>query len=235
MTHIRCLIVDDEPVARKVLREFIERVPFLTACGQCENAMKAEAFLRNNEVDLVLLDIEMPKLSGLDWLKQAAVRPAVILTTAFPNYALEGYELEVMDYLLKPIAFERFLKAVQKVKDYAELKDHRATGNGYIFVRSDKRIEKVDLNAILFAESVGNYVSIVTTEKKLLAYLTLKSLESQLPAQDFVRIHQSYLINFSQIQAVEGNQAVVGGQSLPVSRQFRNVFLQRVENSLLKR
>ncbi len=235
MKKIRCLIVDDEPVARKVLREFIERVPFLLCCGQCENAMKAEAFLKINEADLVLLDIEMPKLSGLDWLKRAPVRPMVVLTTAFPNYALEGYELDIMDYLLKPIAFGRFLKATQKVREYIELKDTQLANSTYLFVRTEKRIEKVELSDILYIESVGNYVSITTGEKKLLAYLTLKSLEMQVPAHDFVKVHQSFLVSLSKIKAIDGNRVIVGTKEVPVSRNFRDRLMQIVEQRLLKR
>lgn len=235
MRKIRCLIVDDEPVARKVLREFIERVPFLLCCGQCENAMKAEAFLKNSEADLVLLDIEMPKLSGLEWLKRTPVKPMVVLTTAFPNYALQGYELDIMDYLLKPIAFDRFLKAVQKVREYTELKDTLLTGSTYLFVRSEKRIEKIEPGNILYAESVGNYVSIVLTDKKLLAYLTLKSLEAQLPAHDFIKIHQSFLVNLAKIEAIDGNRVMIGAKEIPVSRNFRDRLMQVVEQRLLKR
>jgi DNA-binding LytR/AlgR family response regulator len=235
MKKIRCLIVDDEPIARKVLREFIERVPFLAAAGECENAMKAEALLKEDAADLILLDIEMPKLSGLEWLKRTAVKPMVILTTAFPNYALEGYELDIMDYLLKPIAFDRFLKAVQKVKDYAELKDSLAAGSGYLFVRSDKRIEKIQLKDILYAESIGNYINIVTTDKKLLAYLTLKSLEAQLPAHDFVKVHQSFLVSLAKIDAIDGNRVMIGAKEIPVSRNFRDRLMEVVEQRLLRR
>ncbi|GAA4101482.1 LytTR family DNA-binding domain-containing protein [Mucilaginibacter panaciglaebae] len=235
MKKIRCLIVDDEPIARKVLREFIERIPFLSACGQCENTMKAELFIKQNEADLILLDIEMPKLSGLEWLKRTPVKPMIILTTAFQNYALEGYELDIIDYLLKPIAFDRFLKAMQKVREYAEMREHLIAGTGYLFVRSDKRIEKIELKDVLYAESVGNYVHIVTTEKKLLAYLTLKSLEAQLPGHDFVKVHQSFLVNLSQIEAIDGNRIIIGHNEIPVSRSFRGRLMQIVEQRILRR
>src|SRR6201999_4556290 len=164
----------DEPVARKILHEFVEHVPFLDLNGKFENAMKAEAFLKSNAVDLIFLDIEMPKLSGLQFLQRLNVESLVILTTAFPQYALEGYELDIIDYLLKPFALSRFLKAVHKVKEYHELR-HRAIPTqqtaDYIFIKSDKRIEKIGLNDIIYAESVGNYVAIHTEEQKILAYL----------------------------------------------------------------
>jgi len=187
MKKLSCIIVDDEPVARKILHEFVDNTPFLDLQGQFENATKAEAFLKNNETDIIFLDIEMPKVSGLELLQKMHIESLVILTTAFPKYALEGYELDIIDYLLKPILFSRFLKAVQKAKDYYQMKNF-AIGTqqpSYIFIKSEKRIEKIEMNDILYAESIGNYVSICTESKKIIAYLTMKSLESQLPLDEF--------------------------------------------------
>jgi DNA-binding LytR/AlgR family response regulator len=199
--------VDDEPVARKILQEFVEQVPFLDLQGKFENAMKAELFFKSNGGDLILLDIEMPKVSGLQFLQKLNLDAMEILTTAFPQYALEGYELDIVDYLLKPFAFNRFLKAVHKAKDFYEMKTKTgATASSYIFIKTDKRIEKVELSDILFAESVGNYVSVYTATKKIMAYLTMKSLESQLPTADFIKIHQSYLVNGAKIQSIESNE-----------------------------
>src|SRR5580692_60091 len=182
MKKLRTIIIDDEPVARKILREFTAKIHFLELQGQFENAAKARAFLGAHDTDLILLDIEMPELSGIEFLQGMEVRPLVILTTAFPQYALEGYELDIIDYLLKPFAFNRFLKAVQKAKDYHELKTRTSSAlpSSYIFIKSDKRIEKIELGDMLYAESVGNYVSVYTDGKKIIAYLTMKSLESQL-------------------------------------------------------
>jgi DNA-binding LytR/AlgR family response regulator len=237
MKKMRCIIVDDEPVARKILREFTAQVPFLELAGEFENALKAKTFLHADHADLMFLDIEMPKLSGLDYLKRSTVDPLVILTTAFPEYALEGYELDIIDYLLKPIAFNRFLKAVQKAKEYNELRySNTVVANPtYLFVRSEKRIEKVELKDILYIESFGNYVNIHTGQKKIVAYLTLKGLESQLPAQEFIKIHQSFLVSFSHISAIEGNQVIINNKSLPISRNYRESVMQIVEQRLLKR
>jgi DNA-binding LytR/AlgR family response regulator len=237
MKKLSCIIVDDEPVARKILHEFVEQVPFIDVQGKFENAMKAEAFLKNNIVDIIFLDIEMPKVSGLQLLQKMHIESIVILTTAFPQYALEGYELDVIDYLLKPFAFSRFLKAVQKAKDYYELK-HLATTTlppSYMFIKSDKRIEKIELNDIFYAESVGNYVSIYTAGKKIMAYLTMKSLESQLPFNEFIKIHQSYLVNVSKIDAIEGNEIKIGSWSLPMSRNYRETVMKIIHQRLLKR
>ena len=237
MKKLRCIIVDDEPIARKILQEFVEQVPFLEPAGQFENALKAEAFVQYNKVDIMFLDIEMPKRSGLDYLKQSAVKPLVILSTAFPQYALEGYELDIIDYLLKPVAFPRFLKAVQKAKEYADLRDATTptTLPSWIFVRSDKRIEKIELRDILYIESLGNYVNIYTDNKKILAYLTLKGLEGQLPALEFIKVHQSFLVNCSRIDAIEGNTIRMKDKTLPVSRNYRDALMQMVDQRLLKR
>jgi len=233
MKKLNCIIVDDEPVARKVLYEFANQLPFLGVTGQFENTARAEAHLETHSVHLIFLDIEMPRVSGLDWLKSLVVKPMVILCTAFPKYALEGYELDIIDYLLKPVAFDRFQKAAQKARDFAGLKQHPHAD--FIFVRCEKRIEKLELKDINYIESLGNYVRIHLPGRQLLAYLTLKGIESQLPATGFVKVHQSYLINFSKITAMEGNQVVVQDQYLPVSRNFRDSLMRMIDERMLKR
>src|SRR4051812_19204360 len=237
MKKLSCIIVDDEPVARKILEEFTGQVPYLDLLGKFESAMKAEEFLRGNKPDLIFLDIEMPKVSGLQMLKQINIDSMVILTTAFPKYALDGYELDIIDYLLKPFALHRFLKAVQKAKDFDEMKTQSGVmlPPSYIYIKSEKRIEKVELNDILYAEVLGNYVTIYTERKNIIAYLTMKSLESQLPSADFIKIHQSFLVNCSKIESVEGNELKVGSKSLPISRNCRDSVTQLINQRLLKR
>jgi DNA-binding LytR/AlgR family response regulator len=237
MKKLSCIIVDDEPVARKILQEFTEQVPFLDLLGKFESAMKAEEFLKSNRPALIFLDIEMPKVSGLQMLKRINIESMVILTTAFPQYALDGYELDIIDYLLKPFAWHRFLKAVQKAKDFNEMKtqSHNAPPPTYIFIKSEKRIEKVELNDILYAEVLGNYVTICTERKKIIAYLTMKSLESQLSPLDFIKIHQSFLVNRSKIESVEGNELKIGTRSLPISRNCRDSVTNLINERLLKR
>lgn len=237
MRKLSCIITDDEPVARKVLKEFIEQVPYLQLTGQFENVRKTDLFLKENKADVLLLDIQMPGITGLEYLKNATIQPLVILTTAYPNYALEGYELNIIDYLLKPIAFDRFTKAVQKAKEYTELRE-APLGNHqspWLFVRSEKRIEKVELKDILYIESLGNYVNICTTGRNIIAYLTLKGIESQLPANEFIKIHQSYLVNFSKIDSIEGNHLKIGDKSLVISRNYKDELMQMVEQKLLRR
>ncbi len=239
MIKLSCVIVDDEPVAQKVLREFIGQVSFLQLVGELENAVKAEAFVAKNRVDLLFLDIEMPKLSGLDYLRTKVDdrHPMVVITTAHPKYAIEGYTLDIIDYLLKPIASDRFMKAVQKAKAYRELTKQAAgvASPSFLFVRGSQRIEKVELAEILFIESVGNYVKIVMESKEIVAYMTLKGMEEQLPAADFVKIHQSFLVNFRRVESVEGNIIGVKNHSLPVSRGYRQDFINRIDERMLKR
>lgn len=232
-----CIIVDDEPVARKILREFTSQVHFLELAGEFDTAIKADTYLKSNNADILFLDIEMPKLSGLEFLKRSAVKPLVILTTAYPEYALEGYELDIIDYLLKPIPFARFLKAVQKAKEYAELRATPAPHpfSSGLFVRSERRIEKIELKDILYIESMGNYVNIFLENKKIIAYLTMKGLESQLPPNDFIKIHQSFLVSFSRISAIEGNSVKVKDKILPISRNYRDAVMQVIEQRMLKR
>jgi DNA-binding LytR/AlgR family response regulator len=237
MKKLSCIIVDDEPVARKILQEFVEQVPFMDLRGKFESAMQAEAFLQDNATDIIFLDIEMPKVSGLQLLQKMDIESLVILTTAYPKYALEGYDLDIIDYLLKPFLFSRFLKAVQKAKDYYQLKNMAsgAQQSSYIFIKSDKRIEKIELSDILYAESIGNYVSICTENKKIIAYLTMKSLESQLPFDEFIKIHQSYLVNCSKIIAIEGNEIKIENKTLPISRGYRETVMKVVQQRMLKR
>jgi DNA-binding LytR/AlgR family response regulator len=237
MKKLSCIIVDDEPVARKILQEFTEQVPFLDLLGKFESALKAEEFLKNNQPDIIFLDIEMPKVSGLQMLKRINIESMVIVTTAFPQYALDGYELDIIDYLLKPFAWHRFLKAVQKAKDFSEMKSQSGNAQppSYIFVKSEKRVEKVELSDILYAEVLGNYLTIHTDRKKIIAYLTMKSLQSQLSSTDFIKIHQSFLVNCSKIESVEGNDLKVGTKSLPISRNYRDSVTNLINQRLLKR
>ncbi len=237
MKKLRCIIADDEPVARKILREFIEQVPYLELIAEFKNAMKTEAFLQEHEADLLFLDINMPRISGLQFLKRTAVRPLVILTTAYSEYALEGYELDIIDYLLKPIAFTRFLKAVKKANDFLALREKKepASPATFLFVKSEKRIEKIALADILYIESMGNYVNICTGNKKIVAYLTLKGIESNLPADEFIKVHQSFLIPISKIEFIEGNQIRLKDIAIPIGRNYRDAVMKMVEERLLKR
>lgn len=235
MKKIRCLIVEDEPIARKIIREFIEQIDYLEVVGECENAVKSETFLHHHEADLLFLDIEMPELSGVEYLRSGRVKPLVIITTAYSKYAIEGYALDVIDYLLKPIAFPRFFQAVQKAKEIMALRTAANPDPDFLFVRCDNRIEKVVLSDVLYFESSGNYVSIVSSDKKLLAYLTLKSLEEQLPSNRFFKVHRSFLVNFSKIEKLEDSYVMLGAKRVPISRNYSNDLNEAINLRLVKR
>ncbi len=220
---IHCLIVDDEPSARHILARYIREVPQLQADGECSDALQAIEFLRDQPVDLLFLDINMPRLSGISFLKSSPHPPAVILTTAYDEYALEGYELDVVDYLLKPFSFERFLKAVTK----AEKRLTPSHNQNYLVVRADKKTYKISYDDILFIESQGDYVTIHTTTQKLTAYETLKKLEEKLPVHQFIRVHKSFLISLDKADYMEGNQFVVQGHEIPIGATYKEEVVNR--------
>ena len=234
---LKCLAIDDEPLALELLEDNISQVPYLKLVAACNNPIEAMKILQHEDVDLIFLDIQMPGLTGLQFIKTISSKPMFILITAYEKYALQGYELDIIDYLLKPIAFSRFLKAVQKAKEYYDLKQAPLPQPqaSYLFVRSEKRIEKIEWKDILYIESLGNYVNIYTDSKKIIAYLTLKGLEGQLPANEFIKTHQSFLVNISRINAIEGNTIKINNLTLPVSRNYRDTLMQLVEQRLLKR
>lgn len=227
---LRCVILDDEPLAHKVIRKYMEDVPFLELSGQFYRAADAIAFLNDTSVDLLFLDIQMPKLNGLEFLKTLNRKPLVIITSAYEEYALQSFELDVCDYLLKPFRFDRFLKAVNKVMDQAKWKqstavaEEQVSAEEFIYVKSDKRFTKVELTHIHFLESYGNYVKVWLQDHFLLTARTLSSFENQLPPKNFIRIHKSYIINKKYVDYIEGNTLLLtNGQELPIGKNHKYV------------
>nr|WP_321522666.1 LytTR family DNA-binding domain-containing protein [uncultured Macellibacteroides sp.] len=229
---IKCIITDDEPLARKGLREYVEDVDFLLLIGECENAMQLNTMLKSTLPDLLFLDIEMPRMSGLDLLSSLQNPPKVIITSAYEQYALKGYEFDVVDYLLKPISFERFLKAVNKVHDQIE-KELKSETDGYVFVKSDKQLIKILLKDILFIESLENYVIIYTESSKEIIYVTLKHIAESLPCDVFLQVHRSYIVNTVQVKAIEGNMLKIGTHNIPVARNLREKVYNFILNNRL--
>ena len=227
---LRCLITDDEPFARKGLQRYVEKIAFLELRGVCADVAELDAHLRREPVDLLFLDIEMPRRSGLDFLRHApaAPRPRVILTTAYEQYALTGFELDVLDYLLKPISFDRFLRAANKAYDYFRLRDQPEARPGYCFVKADGQLEKVVFADILFLESLENYVTIYTTERKIVTHSTFKALLARLPAEAFLQTHKSYAVAPAHVAAIAGNLLRVGRYEVPVSKLLRAQVLARL-------
>ncbi len=232
---IRCLIVDDEELARNLLQNFIERLPHLEVAGQCKNPLDAMALLQHNDVDLVFLDIQMPGLTGVEFLRSMKISPLVIFTTAYPEFALEGYSLDVVDYLLKPFSFERFVQAVNKASALLNTKQlppssspTQNSGMDYLLVKADYKLHRIKLDDILYIEGMREYVAYHTPNGRLLALQSLKSLEQELPPDRFIRIHKSYIVPIHKIDALEGNMLLLGKVKLPVGASYREELMKRV-------
>jgi len=235
-TAIKCIITDDEPFARKGLQGYIAQIDFFELRGVCENALELNSLLKKEPVDLLFLDIEMPYLTGIEFLRQLPAPPRVIFTTAYEKYAVQGFELEVLDYLMKPISFDRFLRAANKAFDYFHQQHTPAAPGDYIFVKADSKLEKIAFADILFAEALENYVAIYTREKKIITHLTLKMLQEKLPAQSFVQPHKSYLIAVDKIDSIEGNMLHTAQYTVPISKYQKEEIMEKIVNSkLLKR
>ena len=210
MKQVKCVITDDEPTACEGLQRYVEKVDFLSLMGVCEDTMQLNTLLQTEQPDLLFLDIEMPYLSGLELLASLAHPPHVIITSAYEQYALKGYELDVTDYLLKPISFDRFLKAVNKVHGLLQQEKWPDEANNFIFVRSDRQMHKVLFKDILVVEGLENYVCIYTESTKLLVRSTMKRMIEALPGGVFQQVHKSYLINLEKIEMIDGNRIIVG-------------------------
>jgi two-component system LytT family response regulator len=226
---ISCIITDDEPYARKGLQTYVENTGFFDLKGQCEDAMELGSLLQQQPVDLLFLDIQMPHITGVDFLRSLAKPPKVIFTTAFREYALEGFELDVLDYLLKPISHERFMKAAHKARDFFELKTDTAQPT-YLFVKADGKLEKIVFDEVLYVEGMENYVVIYTTDKKILTHSKLKALAQKLPAKQFLQTHKSYLVAVDKVGSIDGNILHIGNHRVPVSRQLRDTVLTAIIN-----
>lgn len=224
--NIECIITDDEPVARKGLQGYVEKINFLELVAVCDDAIQLNSILKEKKADLVFLDIEMPYISGIEFLKNNPQAPKVIFTTAYEQYAIKGYELDVLDYLLKPISFERFLKAANKAFDYF---NNSKDGKGrYTFVKSGSRLEKINFDEILFLEAMENYVAVYTADKKIIAHSTLKALAEILPAAEFIQPHKSYIVSIGKINSIESNTLMIGKYQVPVSKYQKEEVMKKI-------
>ena len=228
---IKCIVTDDEPVARKGLRGYIEKIDFLTLAGECEDAIQLNAMLKTTQADLIFLDIEMPDMTGLEFLSNLTNPPKVIIVSAYEQYALKGYEFDVVDYLLKPVPFDRFLKSVNRVHDLLQ-KKHQDNPD-YIFVKSDKQLKKIRFADIQFIESMENYVIIHTISSKETVYTTLKQIYESLPKDIFLQTHRSYIVNIEKVTAIDGNQLSIPPHKIPVGRNFRDEVFNIILNNRL--
>lgn len=227
MKILNCIIIDDEPLAREGLASYCEDITFLKVVGVCKNAMQANDLLLQGSIDLIFLDINMPLISGLDWLKTLKTSPLVVMTTAYPEYALESFEYEVIDYLIKPISFDRFLQAANKAYRLVNVTEK----DNVFFVKSDKSLKKIEASEILFLEAMQNYVKIVTKDETIITHSTLKLLKSNLPEDDFIQTHKSFLVAKNHISEIIGNQVSVGRHTIPISVRMRKEVLDKIMGS----
>ena len=231
--RLKCVIVDDEPLAQDILESYVLKIDYLELVAKCSNALEAIQVLQNEKVDLLFLDINMPVLSGLDMLKSIQNSPHVILTTAYSEYAVQSYELNVKDYLLKPIAFDRFLTAINKItptetaKPETDIEEDNT--NTFMFFKADKTVYKFYYDEILFFEGYGNYVKVHSSTKKTILVLDkLSSLENKLISQGFKRVHKSYLINLSKVNEISGNQIMIDDTKIPIGQSHKESFWNEI-------
>lgn len=236
---INAIIVDDEPLAQDILETYLEQIPEIELVGKCSNAFEANELLNKEDVDLMFLDINMPQLTGTDFLRGLTDPPVTIFTTAYPNYALDGFKLNALDYLVKPISMDRFLQACNRAIEQAELKQRAKAGPvedggpDFFFVKADKKLVRVNLADIVYIEGLKDYVIIRLPQDRVITLQTMKSLEERLPSGDFQRIHRSYIVNLRRIEALQGNMVEVKEKgkttTLPVGKSYREVLAGRIE------
>jgi DNA-binding LytR/AlgR family response regulator len=227
---MNCIIIDDDEACRTVLEQMIGQVDTLKHVGSFENGRQAITALKNNDTHLVFLDVEMPEMNGIEMLAELDIKPLVILTTSHKEYALDGYEHEVVDYLVKPVTLSRFLKTISKVERQFEnsvLGDNTRDRN-YFFIRKDSVINKVPVTDVLWVEAMGDYVIVHTKDKKFILHSTLRNIESKLPKDKFIRVHRSYIIQVENIKTVEGNTIYVDSTFIPLGTIYKDAFLKRL-------
>ncbi|WP_316822148.1 LytTR family DNA-binding domain-containing protein [Pedobacter gandavensis] len=247
MTKLKCIAVDDEPLALDIIEDYVSKVPFLELVKRTENAIEALQMVQAGGIDLVFLDIQMPELTGIQFLKIANGKSNYILTTAYSQYALESYDLNVSDYLLKPIAFDRFYKAVEKVHNQQQKNVEQsapvpvpapvvtATPNAhpvqdFIFVKTEHKIQKIQLDDILYIEGLKDYISIYTKSERVITLQNMKKMEETLPSNQFIRVHKSYIISLDKIESIERSRITIFGKVIPIGDTYRDEFFRRIDN-----
>jgi DNA-binding LytR/AlgR family response regulator len=237
---LKCIIIDDEPIARKLLQEYIEETDFMELTGVAENPLKATGIINSLKPDLIFLDINMPKMSGMEFLRSVPNLPMVIMTTAYGQYALDGFEMAVIDYLVKPFSLERFLKATQKALELKLLKENKPLKKpaiaDHFFVKCDGKIEKVLFNELLYVEAMANYIVLLTTNDKLIVYLTIKGILEKLPPEQFLQVHKSYVVNTGKINRIEGNMLHLGETKITMGQSFAEEAISKIlKDKMIKR
>ena len=239
---LSCVIIDDEPLARECIADYTRQVDFLQVTGMGTNPLELASLLNDHKIDLIFLDIQMPVMNGIDFLRMTQNPPMVIITTAYPTFALEGFQLDVLDYLVKPITFNRFFKSVTKAKDYHRLLERsssakdpsaRSTAEDYFFIKCDHKYERIYFDDILYVQGLQNYVTIYTRKGKYITLLYLKNVEENLNKDTFIRVHKSYVVSISKIESIEGNEIIIQSARIPISRNYRDEVIEKVVNNKL--
>jgi two-component system LytT family response regulator len=229
----KCIIVDDEPPATRILKKYIEKVFFLEEIGVFNDSLKALEFLNSNKVDVIFLDIQMPQLTGLQLSRIISKDVKIIFTTAYPDFALEGFELNAVDYLLKPIAFERFYQAVSKLNSDSKTESLNNNSSDFIFIKTDgkNKFHKLFLDDILYIESLQNYVCIHTAKQQIITHSSLKNIIESLPQNDFIQIHKSYVVAFKQIESTDSFSVFINTKELPIGATYKEAFFERIDKN----
>jgi two-component system LytT family response regulator len=241
---LKCIAVDDEPLALDIIEDYVAKIPFLELVKRTESAIEAMQMVQDGNIDLVFLDVQMPELTGIQFLKIAGNKANYILTTAYSQYALESYDLNVSDYLLKPIAFDRFYKAVEKVRNQVQKKDTPAAPTiqpllaakpqqdqiqDFIFVKTEHKIQKIELDDILYIEGLKDYISIFTKSERVITLQNMKKMEETLPKSDFIRVHKSYIISIDKIESIERSRIAISGKTIPIGDTYRDGFFKLID------
>lgn len=225
---LNCLIIDDEPLAQDVIESYMGEEKDLVLVRKCQNALEAREALKSHQIDLIFLDIQMPEISGIDFLKSLENAPLVIFTTAFPNYAVEGFNLDAVDYLLKPISQDRFKKAVKKARELYQMKHQPfpmgmpAEEDDHFFVKADQKLVKLRYDDIYYVEALADYVKIHTNDKRIITLQTMKKMEERLPSNKFIRVHRSFIVGIGKIKSVSGNKIELAEQQIPIGKNYKS-------------
>lgn len=234
MANLTCIAVDDEAPALRVIQQYVLQTEGLSIPETFRNPLQAAEWLKQNPCDILLLDIQMPQLNGLDFLKQLTTKPVVIFTTAYGEFAADAFDLDAADYLRKPFSYERFVKAIDKARDYVNAKKDKAEpgavngADGFISVKANGRLVKIPFSDILYVEAYQEYIKIFTATERIITYERMKNMEAALPQAQFMRVHRSYIVALNQIKAITGNTIEVAGQQIPVSRELKESLVKRV-------
>ena len=231
MKKLNCIAVDDEPLALEVIKRFGEKIPALNLMETFQNPIEAVEFIKENPVDLVFLDIQMPDLTGLEFMNSFAEKPMVIFTTAFADYAIESYEVDAIDYLLKPVLFDRFYKAVNKaLMKIEESGTEIRAEEDFMFIKSDTRIFKINYNDILYIEGMRDYIAVHTPKQRILTLMSMTRMLDKLPKRRFMRVHKSYIIGIGHIHMIQNNRVLINQKEIPISNSYKEQFLKFIEN-----